>query len=109
MATMSRPPQNDAKVGVLRQVLRARGLDDADFEIVEDARSGIGQLLGLAAGILSVRRRSTGEMRVYATGAGSTWMTAFSADLDRGYFRAVPGDGKGPDKRAAGGGSALWF
>lgn len=107
MATMSRPPQKDGKVGLLRQLLRARGLDDADFEIVEDARSGIGQLLGMASGILTVRRHSTGEIRVYAT--GSNWISAVKADLDRGYFRASSDAGKGRAKLAAGGGSALWF
>ena len=109
MATMSRPPQNDVKVATLRQLLRSRGIDDADFEIVEDTRSGIGQLLGMAGGILSVRRRSTGEIRVYAAGAGSTWLAAVTADLDRGYFRALPGDGDGGGTRAAWGGSSLWL
>jgi hypothetical protein len=108
MATMSRPPQNDAKVGALRQLLRSRGLDDADFEIVEDARSGIGQLLGMAGGVLSVRRRSTGEIRVYAAGAGATWLASITTDLDRGYFRG-PAAEEGGKKRAAGGGSSLWF
>lgn len=107
MATMSRPPQSDAKIGMVRQLLRSRGFDDADFEVVEDTRSAIGQLLGVSIGILTVRRRSTGEMRVYAAGVGSSWLSAVTSDLDRGYFCAAPGNGHAARKRAAGGESAL--
>lgn len=112
MATMPRPSKpaklGDPKIGELRRLLRERGLDDADFEIVEDERSGIGQLLGMAGGIVTVRRRSSGELRVYAAGAGASWLAAVSADLDRGYFR-TPGDGPGRNRKGAGGGSALWL
>jgi hypothetical protein len=77
------------RTDMLRRLLAARDLDARDFEIGEDAHSGISHLLGLAGGIVSLRRRSTGEMRVYATGPGSTWYAAICADLDRGYFRAA--------------------
>jgi hypothetical protein len=112
MATMPRPTKpvklGDPKIVELRHLLRQRGLDDADFEIVEDQRSGIGQLLGMAGGIVSVRRQSTGELRVYAAGAGASWLAAIAADLDRGYFR-TPGDGTQRPRKATGGGSMLWF
>lgn len=77
------------KLDVLRRLLAARSLDERDFEIEEDSQSGISQLLGLAGGIVSLRRRSTGEIRVYAAGPGSAWYAAICADLDRGYFRAA--------------------
>lgn len=112
MATMPRPTKpvklGDPKIVELRHLLRQRGLDDADFEIVEDQRSGIGQLLGMAGGIVSVRRQSTGELRVYAAGAGASWLAAIAADLDRGYFR-TPGDGTPRPRKVPGGGSMLWF
>jgi hypothetical protein len=112
MATMPRPTKpatvSDPKIVELRHLLRQRGLPDADFEIVEDRRSGIGQLLGMAGGIVSVRRESTGELRVYAAGAGAGWVAAIAADLDRGYFRA-PGDGASPPRKAAGGPALRFF
>lgn len=79
------------KTVAIRTLLASRGFDARDFDIEEDAHSGISQLLGLAGGIVSLRRRSTGEIRVYAAGPGSAWFAALCADLDRGYFkRATP-------------------
>jgi len=77
------------KIQALQHMLASRGLDVRDFDIEEDAHSGISQLLGLAGGIVSLRRRSTGEIRVYAAGPGSAWFAAICADLDRGYFKAA--------------------
>ena len=77
------------KILAVRHLLHARGLDMRDFDLEEDSHSGISQLLGLVGGILTVRRRSTGEIRVYAAGPGSAWFATISADLDRGYFKAA--------------------
>ena len=77
------------KIHALRRMLASRGQDPQDFDIEEDSHSGISQLLGLAGGIVSMRRRSTGEIRVYAAGPGSAWYAAICADLDRGYFRSA--------------------
>ena len=77
------------KIQALQHMLASRGLDLRDFEIEEDAHSGISQLLGLSGGIVSMRRRSTGEIRVYAAGPGSAWFAAICADLERGYFKAA--------------------
>lgn len=77
------------KTVAIRTLLASRGLDARDFDIEEDAHSGISQLLGLSGGIVSLRRRSTGEIRVYAAGPGSAWFAALCADLDRGYFKAA--------------------
>lgn len=82
-------PASDEKVTALRQMLASRGMDPRDFEIHEDCRSGISLLLGLAGGVLTLRRRSTGEIRVYASGPGSAWFATISGDLDRGYFRGA--------------------
>lgn len=88
MARMIHGHNGDKQLTVQR-LLAARGLDARDFEIEEDAHSGISQLLGLAGGIVSLRRRSTGEIRVYAAGPGSAWFAAICADLDRGYFKGA--------------------
>lgn len=77
------------KILALRRMLAARGLDERDFDLEEDSHSGISQLLGLSGGIVSMRRRSTGEIRVYAAGPGSAWYAAICADLDRGYFKGA--------------------
>jgi len=106
MARMIHGPTGDKQLTVQR-LLAARGLDAHDFEIEEDAHSGISQLLGLAGGIVSLRRRSTGEIRVYAAGPGSAWFAAICADLDRGYFKAAtpPAAFRRPASVPA---SALW-
>ena len=89
MARMSHGSnEHGDKIAAIRTLLASRGMDPRDFDIEDDAHSGISQLLGLAGGIVSVRRRSTGEIRVYATGPGSAWFAALCADLDRGYFKA---------------------
>lgn len=89
MATLFRRFHSDT-VAAIRHLLAARGLDHRDFDIDEDTHSGIGQLLGLSGGIVTLRRRSTGEIRVYAAGAGSAWYATIATDLDRGYFGAAP-------------------
>lgn len=107
MALMLRNDTGD-KALALRQTLRSRGLDVRDFDIEEDSQSGISQLLGLAGGILTVRRRSTGEIRVYAAGPGSAWYAAIVTDLDRGYF-GNPAPAEQFGRRTALGVSALWL
>lgn len=107
MAHMIHAGSSD-KVLALRHMLHSRGLDVRDFEIEEDSRSGISQLLGMAGGLLTVRRRSTGEIRVYACGPGSTWFASIVSDLDRGYFRgATPAAAF--HRRLESAGSALWI
>lgn len=96
------------KIAVLQRMLASRGMDAQDFEIEEDSHSGISQLLGLAGGILTLRRRSTGEIRVYAAGPGSVWYAAVASDLDRGYFRR-PAPVRDFLRRHAPGPAALWI
>ncbi len=108
MARMFRTEVPADKAVALRQMLQARGLDPRDFDIEEDAESGISQLLGLAGGIITLRRRSTGEIRVYAAGPGSTWFAAIVADLDRGYFKK-PASTRAFLRRRSAPQSALWL
>lgn len=107
MARMFRTDSPGDKVLALRQLLQARGLDARDFDIDEDAQSGISQLLGMAGGIITLRRRSTGEIRVYAAGPGSAWYAAVASDLDRGYF-AKPAPMREFLRRHAPRAAALW-
>jgi hypothetical protein len=88
MATLFKAHSSD-KVRAILGMLEARGFDVRDFELREEAHSGVSQLLGMSGGIVTVRRRSTGELRVYACGEGSAWFATISGDLDREYFRAT--------------------
>jgi hypothetical protein len=54
-----------------------------------------------------MRRRSTGEIRVYAAGPGSAWYAAICADLDRGYFKSAT-PAKSFVRRSESALSALW-
>ena len=62
-------------VEALHGLLRANGLAADDFEF-EEHDSGFVDLIGSGGHIVSVRRRSTGEERLYATGPDSAWLGA---------------------------------
>jgi hypothetical protein len=87
-ASSSTHPSAD-KVKILDGLLRSWGHDADDFEVEEDRRSELAKLFGLAGGLIVVRRRSTGEERVYATGLGSAWFGTLLMDLARGHFAAA--------------------
>ena len=72
-------------VEALHGLLRANGLAADDF-VFEEHDSGFVDLLGSGGRILSVRRRSTGDERLYATGPDSAWLGAFTMDLGSGHF-----------------------
>ena len=82
-------PTPPAAASALRGVLRAHGLQVEDFDFEEYDASGLGDLLGQRERILSVRRRSTGEERLYASGPHSSWLGAFMMDLGSGHFGKV--------------------
>ena len=77
-------------IATLRGLLRAHGRTVEDFEF-EAHDSGFEGLFG-GGGILAVRCRSTGEERLYATGADSAWLGAFMMDLGAGHFAAFSRD-----------------
>ena len=54
-----------------------------------DQSSELADLFGLGGGIVIVRRRSTGEERLYATGLGSAWFGTLLMDLARGHKAAA--------------------
>lgn len=70
----------------LHDALRSRGFETEDFRVEEEADSELADELGVVGGILKVRCRSTGEERLYSSGAGSAWLGAFVMDLGRGHF-----------------------
>jgi hypothetical protein len=76
------------KAKVLGGLLRSWGHDADDFEVEEDQSSELADLFGLVGGLVIVRRRSTGEERLYATGIGSAWFGTLLMDLARGHFAA---------------------
>lgn len=78
--------QSSDKVKVLSGLLRSWGHDSDDFEVEEDHSSELADLFGLGGGLVIVRRRSTGEERLYATGIGSAWFGTLLMDLARGHF-----------------------
>jgi hypothetical protein len=98
MRNDSTTPAQD-KVQALSGLLRSWGHDADDFEVEEDTNSALADLFGLVGGIVIVRRRSTGEERLYATGHGSAWFGALLMDLARGHFA-------GPAQRPARKGAA---
>jgi len=76
-------------VRVLDSVLRAHGFDAGDFDIAEH-ETDFADLLGQGGRIVAVKRRSTGEERLYATGPDTAWLGAFMMDLGSGHFGRVP-------------------
>jgi hypothetical protein len=79
----------------LSGVLRAKGFELGDFELDEEAPAHA-DFFGLMSGLLRVKCWSTGEERIYPTGAGSVWLGAFLMDLGGGHFaRAARGASTG--------------
>jgi len=81
-------PAAPDKAKLLKGLLRSWGQDADDFEVEEDQTSALADLFGLVGGVVIVRRRSTGEERLYATGIGSAWFGSLLMDLARGHFKA---------------------
>jgi hypothetical protein len=85
MSTQTDVPRQMDAAKTLRKLLSAYGLAVEDFEF-EAHESGFPELFGVPGGILTVRCRSTGEERLYATGAESSWIGAFMLDLGSGLY-----------------------
>ena len=88
MSVLARKTVPVDPIATLRGRLRAHGraLDDVAFEAHD---TGFQALFGGPGGIVAVRCRSTGEERLYATGADSAWLGAFMMDLAAGHFAAL--------------------
>jgi hypothetical protein len=81
-------PATADKARLLGGILRSWGHDADDFEVEEDRSPALAELFGVAGGVIVVRRRSTGEERLYATGLGSAWFGTLLMDFSRGHFAA---------------------
>lgn len=66
--------------------LRASGFDANDFVIEEDTSSALSRMLGNDDALVTVRRRSTGDERLYAAGPGRPWFALALMDLEQGCF-----------------------
>lgn len=84
-ATHATPATSQALTGVLL----AKGFELRDFDVREDEAPALSDLFGVMSGLLRVRCRSTGEVRMYPTGSGSAWLGAFLMDLGRGHFASA--------------------
>lgn len=89
MNTSTRRPATTDNARLLSGLLHAWGQDANDFEMEEDRSPALAQLFGGSGGILVVRRRSTGEERLYAAGHGSAWFGTLQMDFSRGHFAAA--------------------
>ena len=87
-------PSSNERIRVFHGVLRSLGQDAADFDVREDGSPELADMFGLSGGILTVRRRSTGEAHSYATGVGSAWFGALLMDMARGRFSPSPGQAR---------------
>lgn len=88
MNTNTHRPTGEDKARLLSGLLRSWGQDADDFEVKEDRSPALADLFGVAGGVIVVRRRSTGEERLYATGIGSAWFGTLLMDFSRGHFAA---------------------
>jgi hypothetical protein len=78
-------PTRSAVSHAFHTALESRGYETNDFRLDEERASELADELGLG-GVLRVRCRSTGEERIYSTGAGSAWLGIFVMDLAKGHF-----------------------
>ncbi|MEY4563179.1 MAG: hypothetical protein RLZZ618_2456 [Pseudomonadota bacterium] len=74
------------KTRAFAKILRSWGYDDTDFVVESDTTSELGSLFGIAGGVLVVKRRSTGESRVYQAAVESQWFDSVLHDLANGHL-----------------------
>jgi len=70
---------------VMAGALRGRGYDERDFEL-DTCRAPLSDLMGLDDELVTVRRRSTGNERHYASTPDEPWLLGLIVDLDHGHF-----------------------
>ena len=78
------------KIKAFGRILRSWGYDDTDFVVESDTTSALGELFGIAGGVLVVKRRSTGEARVYQAAVESQWFDSVLLDLANGHLADAP-------------------
>lgn len=70
-----------------RSVLRKFNLSEKDFDLKETDTTDpkTDETLALT-GFVTITRKSTGREKEYAIGDGSTWLSQFRRDVERGTF-----------------------
>ncbi len=68
------------------QAIERHGLDVDDFELTEQMDPRRGTDIQPITGQVTIRRKSTGVEKTYASGHGSSWPTEFDDDLSQGVF-----------------------
>lgn len=78
------------KIKAFGKILQSWGYDETDFIVESDTTSALGELFGVAGGVLVVKRRSTGEARVYQAAIESRWFDLVLRDLANGHLADAP-------------------
>jgi hypothetical protein len=69
------------------EILKSRSCSLADFELQElDLTDPKSDELSPLKGCVEIRRKSNDVVREYATGDGTSWVSAFENDLSTGRF-----------------------
>lgn len=69
------------------EILKSRSCSVADFELHElDLTDPKSDELSPIKGYVEIRRKSSDTVREYATGDGTSWVSAFEKDLGNGRF-----------------------
>lgn len=69
------------------EILKSRSCSPADFELHElDMTDPKSDELSPLKGCVEIRRKSNDVVREYATGDGTSWVSAFEKDLGIGRF-----------------------
>jgi hypothetical protein len=82
---MDRRTTTPRRRDVIITTLLATGFDPLDFEVEETAKPSLGELQ-LTDSVLAVRRRSTGDERLYMAGDEMPWFALLEDDLQQGRF-----------------------
>lgn len=68
------------------EIIRNRGLDPNDFELLEERDALKKGEIHAIRGTVTIKRKSNGIEKRYRGGHGSTWPAEFDGDLNSGKF-----------------------
>ena len=70
----------------LERAIKDEGYEVSDFSVSEEAKDLPRGKIGLVTGIVKIERISTGIVRTYHGGHGSSWPAEFHRELKGGLF-----------------------
>ncbi len=79
-------PLSSERIRAFGHLLQSRGYDASDFDVEQEPDSALSTLFVQIGNVLKVRRRSTGEERLYAGGVDSAWADSVLTDLNNGHL-----------------------